>query len=255
MPLQGFKQLKRNSRRGLSLPFVACAGAFLLAFALALVYTAGVMLSNANHKLAEERCYQLAKSFAGVVGRELEKQDSDFCEFANKFLNNPAYNRYNPEHPETVYHYILQAEEEEKYGKTELRLRKEINEEDLAGLEGTIERPPQEGSDLNYTGKIEELRSRKFQCFLLTVEVISGQGDITYNYDTEYYREDVYPLVFRYKNQKIVWDDNDKSWKYGDMAGNECEFEDPNADITYTYDTGNPVSARFVPVHKERGAF
>ncbi len=244
------EKLKENRKQGRSLPFVACAGAFLLAFALALVYTASVMLSNANKKISEERCYQLAKSFAQAVGQELLKPESEFCQFANKFLNQPDYNEYQPDHPETVYHYAVRPEEENKdYGKVSIELRKELNEDDLSGLSGTVPVPSNELA--NYAKTISDLEKNKFQRYIFTVEVIVRQDDLTYNYTTEYYREDQYPIVFRYLNQVIVWDGT--QWVYGDMAGTKCDFTDPSVPISYTYDTKNPKDTRFIPMHEEGG--
>ena len=251
----GFEKLKENKKQGLSLPFVACAGAFLLAFALALVYTAGVMLSNANHKLAEERCYQLAKSFAGVVGQELQKpaSESSFRQFADKFLNSSSYNVYNPDYPETVYHYILKSGEDADYGEISLRLRKEINDNDSKSLESTIE-PPESGSLTNYTERIKNLEQTKFQRYIFTVEVVAAYEGLTYNYATEYFREDQYPIVFRYNDETITWDESDNRWEIGNnTAGDPCDFADPDAEITYTYDTEHPQSTKFLPVHEEGG--
>lgn len=251
----GFEKLKENRKQGLSLPFVACAGAFLIAFALALVYTAGVMLSNANQKLAEERCYQLAKSFAGVVDRELQKpaEQSSFREFADKFLNTSSYNVYSPEHPETVYHYILQNGEDADYGKISLRLRKEINDDDSKSLASTI-KPPEAGSETNYTEIINSKKETKFQRYIFTVEVVASYEGLTYNYATEYFREDQYPIIFSYNDMTITWDESDNRWEIGNnTAGDPCVFTDSDAEITYTYDTEHPQSTRFLPVHEEGG--
>ena len=61
---KGMNYLRENGRGGASLAYVACISALLVAFALAMTYTAGMMLSGANKRIAEERCYQLAKSYA-----------------------------------------------------------------------------------------------------------------------------------------------------------------------------------------------
>ncbi len=250
--MRGLKELKKNKKQGIALPFAACAGAFLLAFALALTYTAGVMLSNANGRLAKERCYRLAKSFAGVVGGELEKPESEFCGFANRFLDDPAYNEYHADHPETSYHYTLTTEEDADYGKVALQLRKELNEEGLAGLEGSI--PPPSGDDTNYTAMIKAISEMKFLRYILTVEVTAKKGNLAYDYATEYYREDQYSVVFRYDGREIVWDTEANQWKYGTTAGTACEFNNPEMKITYTYDTGEAKESRFLPLHEEGGA-
>lgn len=257
MQRQGLERLKKHQKQGLSLPFVACASAFLLAFALALVYTAGVMLSNANHKLAEERCYQLAKSFAEVVDKELKKPGSSFYTFANRFLNSADYHEYKPDHLETVYHHILQqteGDEDENYGKVSIQLRKEINDDNLAGLNDTIPTPGA-ASDINYTESIKTLKEKKFLRYLFTVEVTAEQGGLTYDYTTEYYREDQYEVKFRYGEQDIVWDDKTNQWRQNHIAGPVCKFDSGNTQITYTYDIiEDPVSTEFVPVYKEGGA-
>lgn len=250
------EQLKKCQNQGLSLPFVACAGALLLAFALAMVYTAGVMLSNASHKLGEERCYQLAKSFSGVVGQELTDPEGSFYQFANKFLDNASYSNYLPDHPETVYHYILKTPEDKDYGQISLLLYKETNEAGEAGLEGTIEIP---GSnvDQNYTSRINDLNNKKFQRYFLTVEVVAEQDGLAYHYATEYYREDQYQLVFKYNEQVIVWDADVNKWKYDNTQGAECQFHTEStedAEITFTYDTSQIRNTRYAPVHEEGGA-
>ncbi len=249
---QNLKELKQNKKQGISLPFVACAGALLLAFALAMVYTAGVMLSNANSKLEEEQCYQLAKSFSEVVGKQLQTPASEFYKFADKFLNEPAYNEYNPDHPETLYHYVLDTPEDENYGKVTLQLRKETNEDGMTNLTGSLSPPAVD--DTNYSNDISTLENKTFRRYLLTVEVVAQKGDLAYNYATEYYREDKYRVIFEYNGTKIVWSASDNKWKEGTVEGPDCNFADASsAMIEYTYNIDDPVSTSYKPVHEERG--
>ena len=93
-------RIKTESRAGSSLIMVVCVSAFLVAFALAMVYTGSMLMARANRRLEQERCYQLASSFAKVLdgelerygGRDLEALKSDttynnsFYRFAFQFL-------------------------------------------------------------------------------------------------------------------------------------------------------------------------
>ena len=65
------ENLKENRKKGISMAIVLCAAAFLVAFAAAIVYTAGLLTAEANERLEQERCYQLAKSYAKVLDTEL----------------------------------------------------------------------------------------------------------------------------------------------------------------------------------------
>ena len=69
----GLEQLKANGKKGVSMALVLCISAFFMAFAAAILYTAGVVTAQSTHRLEEERCYRLAKSYADVLGRELTR--------------------------------------------------------------------------------------------------------------------------------------------------------------------------------------
>ena len=69
----GLEQLKANGKKGVSMALVLCISAFFMAFAAAILYTAGVVTAQSTHRLEEERCYRLAKSYAEVLGRELTR--------------------------------------------------------------------------------------------------------------------------------------------------------------------------------------
>ena len=57
---------KTGDKNGSTLVIVVCISALLMAFALAMLYTAGLLLARANRRLEQDRSYQLAQSFAKV---------------------------------------------------------------------------------------------------------------------------------------------------------------------------------------------
>ena len=97
----GWQQLKANEKKGVSMAVVLCVSAFFIAFAAAILYTAGLMTAQSNLRLKEERCYQLAKSYAKVLDGELKagntSSGTNFYIFANSFLENSQYAVYNDE--------------------------------------------------------------------------------------------------------------------------------------------------------------
>ena len=56
-----------ESKKGSTLVIVVCVSAFLMAFALAMLYTSGLLLSRANRRLEQERSYQLAQRIVFTV--------------------------------------------------------------------------------------------------------------------------------------------------------------------------------------------
>ena len=103
MKWKGWQQLRQNKKNGISMVVVICVSAFFVAFAAAILYTAGLMTAQSNLRLKEERCNQLATSAAKVLNEELLKydnrsndvsQDNTFYAFANKFLDNSQYLDY-----------------------------------------------------------------------------------------------------------------------------------------------------------------
>ena len=61
---------RRNRRKAYPwLLFSACQ--HFSGFAAAIVYTAGLLTAEANERLEQERCYQLAKSYAKALDTEL----------------------------------------------------------------------------------------------------------------------------------------------------------------------------------------
>ena len=64
-----------KAKNGSTLVIVVCVSALLMAFALAMLYTAGLLLSRANRRLEQERSYLLAQSFAQVLEQELSLEN------------------------------------------------------------------------------------------------------------------------------------------------------------------------------------
>ena len=75
MKCKGWQQLRANAKNGISMALVLCVSAFFIAFAAAILYTAGMLTAQSNQRLKEERCYQLAKSYSDVLKNELTKYD------------------------------------------------------------------------------------------------------------------------------------------------------------------------------------
>ena len=55
MQRKGMRELRKNSRQGVSLVIVLCVSAFFVAFAAAILYTAGLLTSQSTGRLKEER--------------------------------------------------------------------------------------------------------------------------------------------------------------------------------------------------------
>ena len=227
-------------------------GAFLLFFSLALVYTAGLLLAGAHKKVDQERCYQLASSFAGEMDRELKTEDSGFQKFADKFLESRAYSEYDPENPSTVYHYIAESNAGEAYGKIKLRLHKELNEQsEDTGTEILSGSLPQVAGNADFTDLVNTYKNKTFHRYVFTVEVIAESGDLSYNYATEYFREDKYKVTFSHKGTAIVWDG--VSWKVGNTAGIVYEgWKNSQEPIQYEYHVDELESGVYRNVHAEK---
>ena len=64
MGYKGLEQLRRNAKSGISMAVVLCVSAFFIAFAAAIVYTAGLLTAQSNQRLKEQRCSHIAASYA-----------------------------------------------------------------------------------------------------------------------------------------------------------------------------------------------
>ncbi len=148
MGYKGLEQLRRNAKSGISMAVVLCVSAFFIAFAAAIVYTAGLLTAQSNQRLKEERCYQLAASYAGVLEKNLlqysRKEDPEakntFYSFANSFLDNKqVYREYSEDNPDvTSYRFVTEDTNMNNpgqtgslvgdgYGNICITLRKELN--------------------------------------------------------------------------------------------------------------------------------
>lgn len=184
----GLEQLKANGKKGVSMALVLCISAFFMAFAAAILYTAGVVTAQSTHRLEEERCYRLAKSYADVLGRELTRYQNkgdtaaagSFYAFANQFLDGERYLEYNSDYPDTSkYQYVLDTTDlsditksgslPENFGNLRITLSKEKNSsENQTELEGG-EIPVQTGS---YDAVIAEKQNISVRQYIFTVDVL-----------------------------------------------------------------------------------
>lgn len=262
MQCKGWQQLRSNAKNGISMVVVMCVSAFFVAFAAAILYTAGTITAQSNSRLKEERCYQLAKSYGDVLNDELTRFDQKkadevrgtFYAFANKFLDEEKYLEYNSEYEDsTKYNFVLSGTDmddiaaakdlPEGYGNLSVTLKKEKNtdENEERFNTGTLQ---VDAGVSDYTSKIAELENATLRLYLLTTDVTAYYDDVSYTYSTEYAREEKFKVSFSYKDTPIVWDGND--WRYGNTTGEICQF-DAGTTITYRYDRTQPTSC----VYKE----
>lgn len=235
---------------------VLCAAAFFIAFAAAIVYTAGLLTAEANERLEQERCYQLAKSYAKVLDTELtaynqktEENTNTFYGFANRFLDG-SYAEYDPGNADnTVFYYqpVTTGNEDPDYGNIKIALYKETGEEDNTDLlSGTL--PAGSG---NYQEKVKEVENYTIMQYILTVEVIASYGDSSYTYSTEYYRKERYPASFSHNGTVLVW--SDEEWHEGNTSGpvyDMTQITESNP-VSYTLDRTQAKETIFEPVHEE----
>lgn len=233
---------KIEAKEGASLIIVICVSAFLAAFALAMVYTAGLLLSNASRRLERERCYQLAKSFSQTLDGELFRYTSldgadpdSFYRFACRFLEYDGYMDYNPSYPETAYHYKAESPAgAQDYGEIEIILYKES---DLGGdgLTGIIEYNWDQDQTLA-KDPMEEITGQLISRYTFTVEVIVERDGMRYSYSTVYdpsvtYREDA--VVCRNpEGARISWDKTTQKW----MTDSTTEYRPAGGTALITYE-------------------
>lgn len=267
------KELYANRKKGVSMAVMLCVSAFFIAFASAIIYTAGLLTAQSTRRLKEERCYQLANSYAQILDTQLTKYTNktdetipsdSFYKFASNFLDSERYAEYNSSYPDqTQYHYIISSTQLNdvtsandsdltNYGNIVLTLKKEAdeNEQSVASLtSGTI---PVESSGSDYTAKIDSLKNVTVRPYVFTVEVKAYYDDATYAYSTEYTREEKYNVQFTHNGNTIVWDAATKKWRLNNTGGEEY---DPSASstgtgenvIAYKYITSETTESRFIP--------
>lgn len=270
MKCRGWQQLKANAKNGISMAVVLCVSAFFIAFAAAILYTAGLVTAQSNQRLKEERCFRLAKSYAEVLTEELEKYDTrydtngnvtgsgTFYAFANKFLDDEKYLEYNSDYKDsTQYHFVVNGTDtselskgtlsDQNYGNLFVTLKKEQNTEETqenldAITNGGTLKADESGGD--YTSAIRMLENTTVRQYILTVEVTAYYKDESYTYTTEYTRAERYPVSFTCAGQTIVWDSTSGSWREGNSGGSEFTVPEGTA-IVYKYMKSSPTLCKF----------
>ena len=224
-----------KAREGTSLVIVTCICAFLAAFALAMIYGAGLMLSRSGRRLEQEQSYQLARSFAEVLEVELTKYDTydsasekSFYRYAVNFLEG-QYGEYDPDYlDETIFHYTVgetpEGVDEDDYGTIRVALYKETGEEaeEMTGF-------------VSSDAPIDDILTNPVQRYLFTVEVTARTKDASFHYRTEYRQTAVYETRFTYEGRPVV--KTDSGWHYDNASGTACDFDTP-VQIQYEYLTG-----------------
>ncbi len=241
-----------RSREGASLVIVICASALLMAFALAMVYTGGLLMARANRRLEQERCYQLARSFADVLDAELtaymdpkSAPDDSFYKYVCNFLKG-SYGEYDPEHPEeTIFHYTAGSADgmdPEKYGSIRVVLYKEASQEEETITSGEIKGTREE---------VDKLKEMQFQRYIFTVEIIATLGDESYNYQVEYRQKAGYEVEYRYEGGSVVPNEDVTEWHKGNIAGDKVDI-DANKMIQYKFltDSENITVSKFEKVYQ-----
>ena len=269
MKCKGWQQLQANAKKGISMALVLCVSAFFIAFAAAILYTAGMLTAQSNQRLKEERCYQLAKSYSDVLKSELTKYDNKYTDdgsvtgdgsfyaFANKFLDDEKYLEYNSDYEDsTKYHFVVDGSNvsdlsqspmpEKGYGNLTVTLKKEQNaDENMKKIMDGGQVPV--GSDGNYTSTMDAIENTTLRQYIFTVEVTAYYEDASYTYSTEYTRAEKYRVTFQQNNNTIVWVKNATdggSWKLGNTAGEDYQI-DGNTPIVYSYLKSSPTSCKF----------
>lgn len=253
-----FRQKRKNisdkemiSRNGSSLAIVICVAALMLAFALAMTYTGGLLMARANRRQEQEQAYQLAQSFAGVLDEELKKYNdpndtatptNSFYAYAYKFLEG-QYGEYDPDNPDqTIFHYTagdLGGGAENQYGKIQVRMYKENNEELDDDMSGEI--PGGQSPAAILSGKLQR--------YIFTVEVtaeIDGTSEregTAYSYSKEYRQMATYNVHFSHNGTTIVWGD-DNNWHRATSADDVYTVPDDGM-IQYQYEDTEILKCEF----------
>lgn len=246
------KKISIKAREGSSLIIVICVSAFLMAFALAMIYTAGLSLSRANRRLEQERSYQLARSFSEMLEKELKryqylpdnKPDASepgynadliapdaggtFYQYVVKFLEG-QYGEYDPDHPdETIFHFTTGEAsggvDTENYGNIRVVMYKEADEDENE-MSGTIHRDT----------SLDDINTKLIQRYVFTVVVTAEVNGNAFTYRTEYRQMVNYKVRFMYGTNKISVVNDGTGWK--DTLGNPLEFNE-GEEIQYEYLSG-----------------
>lgn len=251
---------KIRAKKGSSLVIVVCVSVFLMAFALAMVYSSGLLLARANRRLEQERSYRLAQSFAQTLDAELKKYEQpgilggtgmgvapvgSFYDYAYKFLEG-TYGEFDPDHPdETIFHYTAASPagtDKDKYGAIKVILYKEANQEQDVDMSGEIS--PQD---------VDTVLDKRIIRYIFTVEVTANLNGVSYSYSTEYRQMAAYKVDFTYQGTPVYWDGS--QWHKGSQSGEEFN-PDASSNIQYEYrsDSNNITACIFENAYEEAGA-
>lgn len=261
MNWKGWQQLRQNNKNGISMVVVICVSAFFVAFAAAILYTAGLLTAQSNLRLKEERCSQLATSAAEILNEELLKydkksddssQNNSFYAFANKFLDDTQYLDYSEDYPDSSRYNFLVSDTDldnlaraaslpSGYGNIRITLSKEKNDtENLDSVKtGELDSAT---AGTNYQTEIDRIRNITVRDYNLIVEVTALYDDVTYTCKTEYSREEKYDVKFSHKGTDIVWDG--ANWHKNNTSG-EIYEPDASEKIKYEFLTQTTTSCVF----------
>ena len=252
---------KNRARKGSSLVIVVCVSAFLMAFALAIVYSSGLLLSRANRRLEQERCYRLAQSFAGTLDDELKKYsnpkialvdpqsapENSFYRYEYQFLEG-EYGEFDPDHPdETIFHYTAASPDSVdtgKYGEIRVALYKEADQNQDDAMSGELV----EGAG------VDDIMNAGIIRYIFTVEVTADLDGVSYSYSTEYRQMATYDVRFTHNGTNIFWKDN--QWHTNHQDGSEYSVDWNLGNIQYEYqsDSNNITRCVFENAYEEGGA-
>lgn len=256
---KGWQQLREQKKSGISMVVVLCVSAFFVAFAAAILYTAGMLTAQSNLRLKQERCSQLAKSATDVLEQELQKytnkdtteaESGSFYTFANKFLDDSQYLDYSEDYPDATKYNFLVSDTDlsdltkadslpEGYGNIRIALSKEKNSsEDADDLKSGEINTAANAS--NYKPEIERIRNITVRDYNFSVAVTASYEDATYTYTIEYSREEKYDVKFIHNGKVIVWDDTNARWRLGNSSG---EFYIPDASQNIQYEFLNTTTS------------
>lgn len=259
MKSRGWQALKANKNKGISMAVMLCVSAFFVAFAAAIVYTSGLLTAQASMRLKQERCHQLAKTYAEVLHKALTtpetknvQKGSDFYSFVNVFIENEQYAEYTGTDA-TKYKFLYsdtdltkdlsESELKSGYGNIVVTLSKEKTSSD--NLTGEIE----VNASSNYAAEIERLENTIIRQYIVTMEVTSYYEDTMYTYEKEYTREEKYKLKFTHNGNVILWaaDANGGQgvWKDGTTEGEDYVFVG-DEQIRYEYQKDQVTYCKFV---------
>lgn len=264
------KRRFRGAREGSSLAIVMCVSAFLMAFSLAMLYTASLSLSRSNRRLSQERSYQLARSFSEVLETELKRYlyvnapgegdgsspvpgqiapSESFYRYVVGFLEG-QYGEYDPAHPdETVFHFTVgevsgDADTEDYGAAVRVALYKEA--EDVR-LSETL-------SFGELKTKLDDIETNPLYRYIFTLEVtVETEEGMSYSYRTEYQQVVRYAVEYRCGNVLLVRDDAG-DWHEETTVGPLFSGSE-NTEVRYSYKRGmeNIISCTFYNAFQEKG--